>query len=76
MENRRGIIVDVAAAINMADANIDKIDVEERDAQLSVTHVKVSVQGRKHLARVIRRLRTIRGVSRILRTNKSLKESS
>ena len=76
MENRRGIIVDVAAAINMADANIDKIDVEERDAQLSVTHVKVSVQGRKHLARVIRRLRTIRGVSRILRTNKHLKEPS
>ncbi len=67
MENRRGIIVDVAAAINQAEANIEKISVEEQDARLSVTYLSLSVQGRKHLARTIRRLRTIRGVSRIVR---------
>ncbi len=67
MENRRGIIVDVAAAINQAEANIEKISVEEQDARLSVTYLSLSVQGRKHLARTIRRLRTIRGVSKIVR---------
>jgi RelA/SpoT family (p)ppGpp synthetase len=67
MENRRGIIVDVAAAVNLAEANIEKISVEEQDARLSVTYLSLSVQGRKHLARTIRRLRTIRGVSKIVR---------
>lgn len=67
MENRRGIIVDVAAAVNQAEANIEKITVEEQDARLSVTYLSLSVQGRKHLARTIRRLRTIRGVSKIVR---------
>lgn len=67
MENRRGIIVDVAAAVNQAEANIDQINVEERDARLSVTHLSLSVQGRQHLARTIRRLRNIRGVSKIVR---------
>ena len=67
MENRRGIIVDVAAAVNQAEANIEKISVEEQDARLSVTYLSLSVQGRKHLARTIRRLRTIRGVSKIVR---------
>lgn len=68
IENRRGIIVELASAINEADANIDKISVEERDARLSVTYLSVSIQGRKHLAKVIRRLRRIRGVNRIVRS--------
>jgi len=67
LENRRGIVVELASAINQAEANVEKIDVEERDARLSVIHLKVSVQGRRHLARVIRRLRNIRGVNKIVR---------
>ncbi|MDF1762463.1 MAG: bifunctional GTP diphosphokinase/guanosine-3',5'-bis pyrophosphate 3'-pyrophosphohydrolase [Oleibacter sp.] len=67
MENRRGIIVEVASAVNQADANIEKINVNEKDARLSVTYLTLSVQGRKHLARTIRRLRTIRGVTKIVR---------
>ncbi|WP_419812157.1 bifunctional GTP diphosphokinase/guanosine-3',5'-bis pyrophosphate 3'-pyrophosphohydrolase [Bacterioplanoides sp.] len=67
LENRRGIVVELASAINQADANVEKIDVEERDARLSVVHLKISVQGRRHLARAIRRLRNIRGVNKIVR---------
>ncbi|WP_221793686.1 bifunctional GTP diphosphokinase/guanosine-3',5'-bis pyrophosphate 3'-pyrophosphohydrolase [Oceanobacter mangrovi] len=67
MENRRGLIVDLASAINMADATIEKISVEERDARLSVTHLKVNITGRKHLARVMRKLRNISGVNKIVR---------
>lgn len=67
MENRRGNVVDLASAINLADANIDSINVEERDARLGIGHIKVIVQGRKHLSRVIRRLRAVRGVNKIVR---------
>lgn len=67
MENRRGIVVDLASAVNLAEANIDSINVEERDARLGIGHIKVIVQGRKHLSRVIRRLRTVRGVNKIVR---------
>lgn len=68
METRRSLIVEVAGAINLAEANIEQINVEECDAKLSVTHVRVNVQGRDHLAKTIKRLRNIRGVSKIERT--------
>lgn len=67
LENRKGVVAELASAITQADANIEGISVEDRDARLSVTQIQLSVQGRKHLARVIRRLRTIRGVNKIVR---------
>jgi (p)ppGpp synthase/HD superfamily hydrolase len=67
LEGRKGVVAELAAAITQADANIEGISVEDRDAKLSVTQLQLSVQGRKHLARVIRRLRTIRGVNKIVR---------
>ena len=68
LENRRSIVAELASAITQAEATIEKISVEDRDARLSVTHLSVSVHGRKHLARAIRRLRNIRGVNKIVRT--------
>ncbi|MCT7359080.1 bifunctional GTP diphosphokinase/guanosine-3',5'-bis pyrophosphate 3'-pyrophosphohydrolase [Thalassolituus pacificus] len=68
LENRRGIVAELASAITQAEANIEKISVEERDARLSVIHLSLSVHGRKHLARAIRRLRNIRGVNKIVRS--------
>ena len=67
LENRKGVVAELASAITQADANIEGISVEDRDAQLSVTQIQLSVQGRKHLARVIRRLRNIRGINKIVR---------
>lgn len=67
LENRKGVVAELASAITQADANIEGISVEDRDAKLSVTQLMLSVQGRKHLARVIRRLRTIPGVNKIVR---------
>ena len=67
LENRKGLVAELASAITQADANIEGISVEDRDSQLSVTQLQLSVQGRKHLARVIRRLRAIRGVNKIVR---------
>lgn len=68
VENRRGIVAELASAITQAEANIDRISVEDRDARLSVISLTLSVHGRKHLARVIRRMRTIHSVSKIVRS--------
>ncbi len=68
IENRRGIVAELAGAITQAEANIENISVEERDVRLSVINLTLSVQGRKHLARVIRRTRNIHGVSKIVRS--------
>ena len=68
LENRRGIVAEMASVITQAEANIEQINVEDRDAQLSVIHLTLSVQGRKHLARIIRRIRTIRSVNKIVRS--------
>jgi (p)ppGpp synthase/HD superfamily hydrolase len=67
LENRKGVVAELASAITQADANIEGISVEDRDARLSVTQIQISVQGRKHLARVMRRLRAIPGVNKIVR---------
>ncbi|MFT6190512.1 MAG: RelA/SpoT family (p)ppGpp synthetase [Oleispira sp.] len=67
LENRKGLVAELAAAITQADANIESISIEDRDVKLSVMQIQLSVQGRKHLARVIRRLRNIRGINKIIR---------
>lgn len=65
--HQRGLIATLATAVATADANIDKFTVDERDGRMSVVQLGVSVTDRTHLARVIRRLRAIKGVSRINR---------
>lgn len=49
LENRKGVVAELASAVTQADANIEGISVEDRDAKLSVTQLQLSVQGRKHL---------------------------
>lgn len=67
MEARRSGIADIAGAINLADASIDKINMEEREGHVCVFSLKLSVRGRKHLAQVMRKLRLVSGVTRITR---------
>ncbi|WP_313286642.1 ACT domain-containing protein, partial [Stutzerimonas kunmingensis] len=50
-----------------ADGNIEKIGMDERDGRISVVQLVVSVHDRVHLARVIKKLRAIKGVTRITR---------
>ena len=57
----------LAGTISEADANIDKINVDERDGRISVIQLGISVRDRVHLARIIRKLRGLAGFSRITR---------
>ncbi|MFC3607583.1 bifunctional GTP diphosphokinase/guanosine-3',5'-bis pyrophosphate 3'-pyrophosphohydrolase [Stutzerimonas tarimensis] len=67
LEHQRGLIALLAGSVNAADANIEKISMDERDGRVSVVQLVVSVHDRVHLARVIRKLRKIGGVSHITR---------
>ncbi len=67
LERQRGIIAELAAAITRAEGNLERIAVTDQDAKLSIVSVVLHVQGRRHLARVIKRIRTIKAVVRLSR---------
>ncbi len=67
VETRRGLIAELASLITDADANIERIGIEERDARLSIVNLTILVKGRIHLARIIKRLRNLNHIGRIVR---------
>ncbi|NHN76912.1 bifunctional GTP diphosphokinase/guanosine-3',5'-bis pyrophosphate 3'-pyrophosphohydrolase [Azotobacter chroococcum] len=67
LEHQRGLIALLAGSVNAADGNIEKIGMDERDGRTSVVQLVVSVKDRIHLARVIRKLRALKGVLRLTR---------
>lgn len=64
---QRGIIAVIASTVNAVDANVEHIGLMDKDAHLGRVHLVISVHDRIHLANVIKRLRTIKGISKILR---------
>ncbi|MBS3804822.1 MAG: RelA/SpoT family protein [Oleiphilaceae bacterium] len=65
LERQRGVIAEVASAVALADGNIERINVEEQNAHLGIVSLTVHVKGRRHLAKVMRRIRNIRAVVHI-----------
>ena len=66
--NERGVLATVAAAISDAGANIQNVDIEDRDGLYSSMTFLIDVADRQDLAQVMRRIRPIRFVNRIFRT--------
>ncbi|KZZ58371.1 (p)ppGpp synthetase, partial [Oleiphilus sp. HI0125] len=54
LERQRGIIAELASAITRAEANIEHIGVSEQNPHMSTIEAVIYIQGRRHLARVIR----------------------
>jgi GTP diphosphokinase / guanosine-3',5'-bis(diphosphate) 3'-diphosphatase len=67
LENERGIIAKLATAITSTEANIEKISTVERDARFSIVNLSLNVRNRIHLARVMKRIRLIKPVSKVVR---------
>lgn len=67
VENQRGVLANVALAISDAEANIEDIQVEERDGQYYAVTVKITVKNRDHLAKVMRQLRHLKTVQDFIR---------
>lgn len=67
LENQRGIIATLATTITGAEANIEKISTVERDPRFSIVNLSLNVKNRVHLARVMKRVRLIKPVTRVTR---------
>ena len=67
VESERGIIATLATRIAKTRTSIEGIHVKERDAEHSVITLTIGVANRVHLANVMRRVRTLRSVTRVSR---------
>ncbi len=65
--NGKGVLAQLANAIAEANANIINVHVDERDGRHNTVKFIVAVRNRSHLARTMRRLRTVSEVTRIVR---------
>ena len=65
--NRRGVLALLAGAISESEANIGNIDVDPKDGKHSEVTFLIAVKNRKHLAKVIRRIRMSKVVMRVTR---------
>ena len=65
--NKRGVLATLANSVSELGSNIDTIDMAEKDPTLSVINVTLTVKDRIHLARIIKRLRTLDNIVRIHR---------
>ncbi len=66
--NQRGVLATVAAAIADADANIENVEMKDRDDRYTSLQFVIEVQDRVHLAQVIRKIRLLKRISQIVRT--------
>jgi RelA/SpoT family (p)ppGpp synthetase len=68
VEDRRGVLARVATVIGDADSNIENVGIEEGDGLSNNLLFTLTVHNRQHLARVMRRVRSIPAVIKITRT--------
>ena len=66
--NEKGILARIAAEIGESDANISHVNMDDdKDQLMTHMHFTVQVQDRTHLARLMRNVRRISGVTRLVR---------
>jgi RelA/SpoT family (p)ppGpp synthetase len=65
--NKRGVLATLANVISDSDANIENVHVDERDSRLNALIFVIHIKNRVHLARIIKRLRAISGVTKVAR---------
>ena len=66
--NERGVLATLAARIASADSNIENLVFEEKDGASSTITISFDVRDRKHLAQIIRTLRSVPSVYKVTRT--------
>ena len=67
-KNQPGVLAQLASAIAHTKANIDNVQITDRDGDYCNVLIALSVQNRVHLAQVMRRLRNIKAVMKITRS--------
>ncbi|AJC47305.1 MULTISPECIES: bifunctional (p)ppGpp synthetase/guanosine-3',5'-bis(diphosphate) 3'-pyrophosphohydrolase [Xanthomonas] len=67
VENRTGVLAQLAAAIAQSQSNIERVDYLDRDFNAAVLRFNIQVRDRNHLAEVMRRLRRLNAVQSVRR---------
>ncbi|MDQ8038312.1 MAG: bifunctional GTP diphosphokinase/guanosine-3',5'-bis pyrophosphate 3'-pyrophosphohydrolase [Pedobacter sp.] len=67
LRNQRGMLAEIARQATDLDANIEGINIHEKGPHHGVMQISLQVHNRIHLARIIKRMRTIPGVEKIIR---------
>lgn len=67
LKNERGVLAEIAAILSSYDCNIENIKIASRSKDASSDVFTITVRDRKHLARVMRRLRALSSVIKIIR---------
>ncbi|MCU7853596.1 MAG: bifunctional GTP diphosphokinase/guanosine-3',5'-bis pyrophosphate 3'-pyrophosphohydrolase [Candidatus Thiodiazotropha sp. (ex Monitilora ramsayi)] len=65
--NQRGVLASVASVISQQESNIEHVGSEERDGLSSTMVFVITVKDRRHLARIMRQVRSLPSVMRIAR---------
>jgi len=65
--NQRGVLATLAATIANTASNIEHVNLTEKDGRISTIEFVVTVQDRIHLARIMKKLRSLGVVNRIWR---------
>jgi GTP pyrophosphokinase len=65
--NQRGVLANLAATIANTSSNIEHVHLTEKDGRISTIEFVVTVKDRIHLARIMKKLRSLQVVNRIWR---------
>jgi guanosine-3',5'-bis(diphosphate) 3'-pyrophosphohydrolase len=65
--NQRGVLANLAASIANTSSNIEHVNLTEKDGRISTIEFVVTVKDRIHLARIMKKLRSLPVVNRIWR---------
>ena len=68
VENRRGMIAVLATRLSAIGLNIERIATQNKDVEFTFVDLELQVNSRTHLARVMKRLRTVDGVLKVVRS--------
>jgi len=67
VESQRGIIAQLAMAVSSVGGNVNQLLSGEKDGQMNAVTIELTVTNRVHLARVMKKLRAIKQVTRVSR---------
>jgi RelA/SpoT family (p)ppGpp synthetase len=68
VENRRGMIALLATRLSAIGLNIERIATQNKDVEFTFVDLELQVSSRTHLAHVMKRLRSVEGVLKVVRS--------
>jgi guanosine-3',5'-bis(diphosphate) 3'-pyrophosphohydrolase len=74
--NQRGSLADLALIIAESESNIESLNADEFDGRYFTVNATITTRGRIHLAKILRKLRRAKNVTRVLRQKQLIKKKN